>query len=339
METSLRTHIQQRVTVFFALLFLFCTGFIWCEVRADASAQKRPQDTGHRRGKNQQTPSPQRKKPTASPGKLEPLDSLIAADVDQLLAVASGAYDMRETVSRRVSAKIKIDGILDEAAWQAAERMSFVEVVTSGPPLCGRTEGAILWDERYLYIGLRAEDKNVWATMSQHDDILCHEEVLEVFIDPDGDQKHYIEIEINPRNAVFDLRYAPDASGKIKQDKGWNCPGLQHAVTVNGTLNKPGDVDQDWVLEMAIPWHAFKKLNEKTPLPPKNGDVWRINLYRYERPNGLKTAHDLVEYSAWSPTRQSSFHVPARFGKLIFSTEEADPEHKNEPKNKAEPPG
>jgi hypothetical protein len=45
------------------------------------------------------------------------------------------------------------------------------------------------------------------------------------------------------------------------------------------------------------------------PLLP--GDRWRMNLYRGEqlpKPAGL----------AWSPTLRDDFHIPQRFGELVF---------------------
>ena len=258
----------------------------------------------------------------AAPSTDEP--SLLGTDMEPLLSVATGAYDLPETLCRKTSKDVIIDGKLDEAAWQSASGLNFVDVVTAGPPLCGASEGFLLWNDKSLYVAVRARDKNTWATMTLRDSPLCQEEVIEVFIDPDGDQKRYVEIEINPLNAIFDLRYAPDASGAIKEDKTWNCPGLRHAVVVDGTLNRHDDIDREWTLEMAIPWEAFKGLNEEVSLPPKEGDTWRLNLYRYERPNGPASPDRPVEYTAWSPTRHVNFHIPACFGKTIFSHEDSD---------------
>jgi len=245
--------------------------------------------------------------------------SLAGTDLAPLLPVASGAYDLPETRCRKASGKIVIDGMLDEEDWERAARLDFVDVVSAGPPLCGTSEGFLMWDDACLYVAVRARDRNVWATMTRRDDPLCQEEVIEVFIDPDGEQQRYVEIEVNPRNAVFDLRYAPDASGAIKEDKTWNCPGLRHAVVVDGTLNRVGDDDREWVVEMAIPWKAFEGIATASRFPPNEGDVWRLNVYRYERPNGPASPGRPVEHTAWSPTRQVNFHVPACFGKAVFT--------------------
>jgi hypothetical protein len=46
---------------------------------------------------------------------------------------------------------------------------------------------------------------------------------------------------------------------------------------------------------------------------PHAGDTWRGNLYRID-------AGPPPEFTAWSPTMRTppDFHVPARFGRIVF---------------------
>ena len=46
--------------------------------------------------------------------------------------------------------------------------------------------------------------------------------------------------------------------------------------------------------------------------------LWRANFYRYGYPAGAEAPYNL---SAWSPTREGSFHVPKRFGVLVLDSE------------------
>jgi hypothetical protein len=95
----------------------------------------------------------------------------------------------------------------------------------------------MLWDNKYLYIGAYLEEPYVWATLTKHDSILYMENCFEVFIDPDGDNQKYYEIEINAFNAIWDLYMS-----RPYRDDGWNdgkfeLPGIKHAVYVDGKLN------------------------------------------------------------------------------------------------------
>jgi hypothetical protein len=110
------------------------------------------------------------------------------------------------------------------------------------------------------------------------------EEVVEAFIDPDGDGRDYLEVEVNPLNAIVDLHIG-SVSPEWVSDKDWDIAGLQTAVGVHGTVNDSTDVDTGWSVEMAIPWNAFAPTitgGER----PSVGDRWRLNLYRIERGAG-----------------------------------------------------
>jgi hypothetical protein len=90
----------------------------------------------------------------------------------------------------------------------------------------------------------------------------------------------------------------------------WESTGLQHAVSVDGHLNQRDQEDRSWTVEMAIP---LVDLATAPHIPPLEGDRWRVNLYRIDR------AADGDEYSAWSPTWEINYHVPSRFGEIVFS--------------------
>src|SRR5206468_10420546 len=142
------------------------------------------------------------------------------------------------------------------------------------------------------------------TTMDKHDDKLWTQEAVEIFIDADGDGKTYVELQVNPRNATFDS-YLPEYR---KNQNDWNSK-MKTAVKVDGTLDKRDDVDKGWTVEMAIPLEAVKGRAATGPqIPPKLGDLWRINLYRMDFPKG-KTQTG----SAWSPPLVGDFHALDKF--------------------------
>ena len=60
----------------------------------------------------------------------------------------------------RTTATIQLDGHLDESAWAAAEpTTSFTQVdPEEGAPASQRTEARVLYDDTYLYVGVRLFD-------------------------------------------------------------------------------------------------------------------------------------------------------------------------------------
>ena len=68
----------------------------------------------------------------------------------------------------------------------------------------------------------------------------------------------------------------------------WDFQGLKSAVNVNGVLNPKPKIQNPksgtgWTVELAFPWSGMKHLAGKRALPPKDGDVWKLFLGRFEK--------------------------------------------------------
>jgi bifunctional DNA-binding transcriptional regulator/antitoxin component of YhaV-PrlF toxin-antitoxin module len=213
---------------------------------------------------------------------------------------------------RRAPGPVRIDGSLDEAAWSRAEPVHLTLSEDDGEPRLA-TEVRISWDERALYVAFSCKDTDIWGTLTERDQPIYNEEVVEVFLCPTGDLRHYFEFEVSPRNVLFDAKvFSPEGDRRsMLLDREWDAPDLQSAVRVAGTLDRRDDVDLGWIAEIAI---SFADLG--LPHPPMPGDRWRANFYRIER-------GEVEEYTAWSPTLRipADFHVPDRFGTLEFVDE------------------
>ena len=213
-------------------------------------------------------------------------------------------------VCRRGGSPIVVDGKLDERSWQNAEPISLVRTDTGTAPRFPTTV-KMLWDDRFLYVGFDCNDPDIWGTITEHDGPMYDEEVVEVFIDANRDAISYVELEVNPLNASLDL-FALNRDGVLRALYDWDSEGWQHAVTIDGYLNQRDKRDRAWTVEMAIP---LTDLVTAPHVPPLDGDVWRVNLYRIDR------GAEGDEFSAWSPTWAINYHIPSRFGEVVFSSE------------------
>ncbi|MCC7262329.1 MAG: carbohydrate-binding family 9-like protein [Candidatus Latescibacteria bacterium] len=244
---------------------------------------------------------------------------------------------------QRATTPIKIDGILDEFAWEKAEQVNnFERILNNYDQVTRPTRAKMLWDDQNIYFAFVCQDRDMWTYLKDEDAAFWDEEVVEVFIDPDGDAKHYLELEINPENAKVDLTIRT-LKPKWDSDFDWDIAGLQSAVALQGTVNDTTDTDQGWTVEFAIPYSALAK--EITGGDrPKVGESWRLNLYRIERKGGQalraqivdlqkslakgaksalldslsKSYDEQTEYTTWSETYQNGFHDPSRFGRVTF---------------------
>lgn len=137
-----------------------------------------------------------------------------AAGVDVAGAVAP--ITVRRYRVRETSARLSVDGVLDEPAWTSAPDMGeFVDAAT-GWPSPRKTHGKLLWNRQTLYLALASDD---------HQD----DETLTVILQP-GD----------------------DARGKISIDVA--ADGRIHAGQITGQIAcKAISLGAAWRAELAIP--------------------------------------------------------------------------------------
>jgi hypothetical protein len=223
-----------------------------------------------------------------------------------------------------------IDGRLDDLAWEKAPWSDdFVDIEGDKKPKPRfRTRMKMLWDDQYLYVAAEMEEPHVWATLTQHDSVIFHDNDFEVFIDPDGDNHEYFEFEINALNTGWDLFLPrPYKDGGRPLDS-WEIPGLRTGVHVRGTLNDPRDRDEGWTVEMAFPWKVLGQQARWVggQTTPREGEQWRINFSRVE------WQHKIVDGKyrknpdqkdpdnwVWSPQGVIDMHRPERWGYVQFT--------------------
>lgn len=218
---------------------------------------------------------------------------------------------------------VKIDGKLDEPFWQTTGQTGpFVAPGDGKTPPDHPVNAAakVAWDDKNLYVAFVVEDKAPTSPFKKDDKdphIWEKSSAVELMIQPGNhaDNLEYFELQVDVNGAVFDTRWddynkpisgGPDEATKVFGHMDWTA-GLERAVTV--------DKDKSYTIEVAIPWKAFDKVRAgAVALPPKPGDVWRVNLYSFK--DGQRAA------LGWSPILgQGNFHKTARFGEITFAGE------------------
>jgi hypothetical protein len=246
----------------------------------------------------------------------------------------------------------KTDGRLDDPCWQKASKSPpFVDLV-SGVPGFLETRIAALWDEDYFYAGYWIEEPNVQARLTVRDSFVWTENDVELFIaGPDC----YYEFQINALGTIYEVFYIwqdaykkggffdrpefdlvtrqvdvlggfQDSSRQGRHPRGkrwafmdWDFPGLKAAVHIDGTLNYSRDIDKGWTVELAFPWKGMDILAQGRRLPPKEGDVWRMDFSRFEALHycGVRANPD----PGWALNRHGVYdsHIPECFSFVHFS--------------------
>ena len=249
----------------------------------------------------------------------------------------------------RAAGPITIDGRLSEESWKLAPKSPrFVDMVT-GLPASLETRSATLWDDEYLYVGFWLEEPHVWATYTERDSMIYEENDVEVFI---GGKDGYYEFELNALGTIMERFYVwQDAyvsagyskipefdllgtelvdtlggawdmfnhpRGRRWAFREWDMPGLKWAVHIDGTINDPSDIDRGWSAVIAFPWKGLKHLADGRSLPPEDGDVWRLDVSRFQHifDGESSTCPGWV----WSTHNAYDSHIPDRFTYMHIST-------------------
>jgi len=235
-------------------------------------------------------------------------------------------------VCPRAAQGVRVDGELNDPAWQSAPWTDdFVDIEGDRKPRPRfRTRVKMLWDDQFFYVAAEAEEPNVWGTLTKHDSVIFHDNDFEVFIDPDGDNHGYYELEINALNTEWDLLLRkPYRDGGPAVDA-WEVPGLKTGTHVAGTLNDGSDRDTGWTVELAIPWVALAE-HANRPSPPKPGDQWRVNFSRVEWETVVagkattKVPGRKEDNWVWTPQDAVDMHRPERWGFVQFADGPATP--------------
>lgn len=203
---------------------------------------------------------------------------------------------------REFDETVTLDGKLDEAAWQRWPSYELKELTEGGEP-SQTTRFRVAWQptNSTLYFGItcyESDMENLNVGTDQDEDMAVFEGdsveiLLETLTHP------YYQLAISPSGALLDI----DRAKRIETR--WSSEAEV----------KPHHTEDAWTVEIAIPMAG----NDQATILPLSGVSgstptptypWFFNVCR-QRVRG-----DEMERSAFSPTGESGFHVPAKFGRL-----------------------
>lgn len=208
-----------------------------------------------------------------------------------------------------------IDGKLDDAAWSLATTLGPFGDAGEGAAdtsALAVTFAKVAYDDRALYLGFVVHDRSPAQPFDRADSdphLWEKSSAVEVMLQPGdlGDNKDYYEMQYDTKGAAFDTHWddynvpiKEEASGKVFGHQEWSSNAERAAYV---------ESDRFYAIEVAIPWASLVK--GRVAIPPKSGDVWRMNLYAFRDGQSVS--------NAWSPIkRQGNFHKSARWGRIKF---------------------
>ncbi len=178
----------------------------------------------------------------------------------------------------RIDAPIRLDGVLDEAAWeQAPVGSSFTaREPEDDRPAAQQTEFSVVYTENVLYFGIRAHDPEpdaiVAKELQRDSDHGRNDDSLAIVLDTFHDQRNSVTFEVNPLGARTDSLVTDEGKD---QNIEWN--GVWNATARRTT--------EGWQAEVAIPFATLR-------FDPARS-VWGLNVRRVVRRTN--------EESNWAP--------------------------------------
>lgn len=208
---------------------------------------------------------------------------------------------------------ITIDGVANDPGWVGALQSPDFATAEGSPDPIGKTVAKMVWDEQYLYIHANIIDTDILSDFKNQDDPLWKADAIEIFIDADSNKRGYVELQVNPNNATFDSWFATTRAQP--GDESWDS-NMVTAVRANGS-GLSGDTDQNWEVEIAIPWAAVKGRDEAMNIntPPHVGDRWRMNMVRAD----YRTANKNASASSWNRITYAEWHALDRMLTVVFA--------------------
>jgi len=166
----------------------------------------------------------------------------------------------------RTEDAIRIDGVLDEAAWAAVPVFDqFFQVdPEEGAPASELTEARILYDTEAIYIGVRLHDRGrIQSRLGRRDMALLDSDWLGVVIDSYHDHRTGFTFDVNPAGVQRDAVKSVQGDGREGDDNSWDAV-WDVATTVD---------DEGWTAEYRIPFSQIRFSED-------DEQVWGILLER-----------------------------------------------------------
>ncbi|KRE86342.1 hypothetical protein ASG89_09975 [Paenibacillus sp. Soil766] len=159
---------------------------------------------------------------------------------------AQAANDARNSlnVSKTVNAPV-IDGKLDESLWSISQSLT----KQTGSGTFKDSKFGMLWDNKYLYIGVKADDDNLTAAGSGN---WFDQDSINFFLDPTMHQSTPYAADDMQLGFVYqadstspEFHYGAATNGQSSKDSNKTLRAIQKTAT-------------GWSLETAIPWDMLK---------------------------------------------------------------------------------
>ncbi|WP_242670273.1 carbohydrate-binding family 9-like protein [Flavobacterium frigidimaris] len=177
----------------------------------------------------------------------------------------------------------------------------------SGEKATQSTMVSLSWNNESLYIAYNSVDSKIIGSNQKKDSkIFSTDDLVEIFIDADGNGQDYIELGVNAFSTNYDmlLKCISSNCGGWKTSMIYDIEGLETASKITA---------EGFTTEIKIPFSSLEKIQNGNFKKPIAGTKWKGNAFRIDYGN-------TTEYLALQPYKslKFGFHQPQEFAVFEF---------------------
>jgi hypothetical protein len=213
---------------------------------------------------------------------------------------------------KRAKVQPSLDGDFSAGPWNDVEALEIDNFMGDEPCHKPRTLAKALYDDEFVYVIFRVEDKYVRAVSQKFHDPVCQDSCVEFFFTPGGDASvGYFNVEINCGGTLLCFhQLGRDVDTKeLSED---DCRSIEIYHSEDKIVDPERQGDCIWTVEYRLPINMLAKYcSIEKPAP---GVKWRGNFYKCAD----ETSHP--HWLTWSVVDRPApdFHLPEFFGTLEF---------------------
>ncbi|HMJ47390.1 MAG TPA: DUF5916 domain-containing protein [Ferruginibacter sp.] len=196
---------------------------------------------------------------------------LLLVSTTLLYLFANSQIQRKQHQAKRASSAVKIDGVLDDAAWKEITPLTnFVEQRPNPGKIedyTNRTEIYILYDNTAIYVGGYCHEQtkdNISRELSGRDNPGVND-LVGILLDTYNDKINAVGFYVTPYGEQFDQKYLPPDARDVSWSAVWNSASKIH--------------EDGWSFEIRIPYSALRFVS-------KDNQTWGMNFVRTRTKRG-----------------------------------------------------
>ena len=182
---------------------------------------------------------------------------------------------------QRIKDNPTIDADWNKAVWQGVTPVILEYYMGEEPAHQPKVQAKAAYDDDYLYIIWKVEDKFVLARRTQHQQDVWRDSCVELFFTPGGDpeERGYFNLETNCTGVkLFGVHVAGSKDEKLAAD---DFASISTASSLKGPIDPEIVEPTIWTLEYKIPLSLLERFGKIAR--PKPGVTWRGQLLQVRR--------------------------------------------------------